>query len=81
MLAGYCSNVLASMEPHRLDLVTWQWFREPGLVPKPGLRDALVLPTPRQRTAGEVVGKKWVLMHAGSPTQVSLYALSPLGPP
>ncbi|KAL3163403.1 hypothetical protein ABBQ32_009785 [Trebouxia sp. C0010 RCD-2024] len=69
VLAGYCSNVLASMEPHRLDLVTWQWFREPGLVPKPGLRDALVLPTPRQRTAGEVVGKKWVLMHAGSPTQ------------
>lgn len=71
VLAGYCSETLATMNPHRLDLVTWQWFRESGLVPNPGPGDATVLPIPRQRAAGEVVGKKWVLVHAGSPTQVS----------
>ena len=71
VLAGYCSDTLATMNPHRLDLVIWQWFRESGLVPNPGPGDATVLPIPRQRAAGEVVGKKWVLVHAGSPTQVS----------
>ena len=68
------------MNPHRLDLVTWQWFREPGLVPIPGPGDATVLPIPRQRAAGEVVGKKWVLMHAGSPTQVSRVLCTAQGP-
>ena len=58
------------MNPHRLDLVTWQWFRESGLVPKPGPGDALALPTPRQRAAAEKIGKTWLLMHGGSPTQV-----------
>lgn len=71
VLAGYCNNELAAMNPHRLDLVTWQWFRESGLIPKPGLGDALALPTPRQRAAAEMIGKTWLLMHGGSPTQVS----------
>lgn len=70
VLAGYCNNELAPLNPHRLDLTTWHWVREPGLVPNPGPRDAHVLPTPRQRTASEVVGNKWLLLMGGSPTQV-----------
>ena len=68
------------MHPHRLDLITWQWFKEPGLVPNPGPGDALMLPISRQRAAGEVVGKKWMLMHAGSPTQVSYICFNLLNP-
>ena len=70
VLAGYCNNVLADMNPYRLDLTTWQWWREPGLVPNPGPGDALKLPMPRQRAAADVVGKKWLLLLGGSPTQV-----------
>lgn len=73
VLAGYCNNVLAAVNPHRLDLVTWEWFRESGLAPKPGPEDVLALPTPRQRAAAEVIGNKWLLMHGGSPTQVWHY--------
>ena len=92
VLAGYCNNVLAPMNPHRLDLNTWQWVKEPGLVAKPGPADATALPTPRQRTASETVGKKWLLLMGGSPTQVYhshaqayrpasvAYCLSPLSP-
>ena len=70
MLAGYCNNVLAAMNPHRLDLTTWRWVRESGLVPNPGHGDALALPSPRQRAAAETVGDKWLLVLGGSPTQV-----------
>ncbi|KAA6422356.1 MAG: hypothetical protein FRX49_07826 [Trebouxia sp. A1-2] len=69
VLAGYCNNVLAAMNPHRLDLTTWRWVKESGLVPNPGQGDALALPTPRQRAAAETVGDKWLLMLGGSPTQ------------
>ena len=58
------------MNPHRLDLTTWRWVKEPGLVPNPGSGDALALPTPRQRAAAETVGDKWLLLLGGSPTQV-----------
>ena len=70
VLAGYCNNVLAAMNPHRLDLTTWRWVTESGLVPNPGHGDALALPTPRQRAAAETVGDKWLLVLGGSPTQV-----------
>ena len=70
VLAGYCNNVLADMNPHRLDLTTWSWVRESGLVPNPGHGDALALPSPRQRAAAETVGDKWLLVLGGSPTQV-----------
>jgi len=70
VLAGYCNNVLAAMNPHRLDLTTWRWVKESGLVPNPGHGDALALPSPRQRAAAETVGDKWLLILGGSPTQV-----------
>ena len=70
VLAGYCNNVLAAMNPHRLDLVTWEWFVESGLSAKPGPGDLLALPTPRQRAGADMIGKKWLLLHGGSPTQV-----------
>ncbi|KAL0042233.1 hypothetical protein WJX77_006779 [Trebouxia sp. C0004] len=69
VVAGYCNNVLAAMNPHRLDLTTWSWVKESGLVPNPGHGDALALPTPRQRAAAEKVADKWLLMLGGSPTQ------------
>ena len=72
VLAGYCNNELAVMNPHRLDLVTWEWFSETGLAADPGPDDAVGLPTPRQRAGAEKIGQKWLLMHAGSPTQVWL---------
>ena len=70
VLAGYCNNVLADMHPHRLDLTTWRWVKESGLVPNPGHGDVLALPSPRQRAAAETVGDKWLLVLGGSPTQV-----------
>lgn len=71
MLAGYCQNVLAQMHPHRLDLTTFEWVRESGLVSNPQEGDPRQLPTPRQRTAAERVGSQWLLLLGGSPTQVS----------
>ena len=70
VLAGYCNNVLATMNLHRLDLTTWEWTRESGLVTNPGPGDALGLPNPRQRAAAERVGDTWLLLLGGSPTQV-----------
>jgi len=70
VLAGYCNNALAAMNPYRLDLTTWQWVGESGLVPNPGCGDALALPIPRQRAAAERVGNRWLLLLGGSPTQV-----------
>lgn len=70
VLAGYCQNVLAAMNPYRLDLTTFEWARESGLVKDPKEGDPQELPRARQRSAAERVGNQWLLLLGGSPTQV-----------
>ena len=70
VLAGYCQNVLAAMNPYRLDLTTFEWGRESGLVRDPKEGDPQELPRARQRSAAERVGNQWLLLLGGSPTQV-----------
>lgn len=81
VLAGYCQNVLADMNPYRLDLTTLQWVRESGLLAggSPGGHPQS-LPRPRQRTAAERIGNEWLLFMGGSPTQVMLISFSTLTP-
>ena len=59
------------MNPYRLDLTTFEWVRESGLVSDPRQWHPQELPRPRQRTAAERVGSQWLLLVGGSPTQVT----------